>query len=185
MNTLVILALIKTLTQEVNLLEFQLAQLEASSSVAVVTTTPIVFPAAYHQWTPPASTPTTTTQSQTLGAAESTSSCSLSATEVGDTNNPQTDIQWTLNGLPTSTMGQVNTVAIDLESRGCGPNAVVSQGEYGGICYETSTMDSMNLENQQTGPFPGQNETLGGGWFQSITANFDGTICSVTPNPHQ
>jgi hypothetical protein len=183
MNTLILLALIKALTQEVNLLELQLAQQQASSSVIVATTTPI-FPPAYHQWTPPVSTPTTT-QSQTLGAVEPTSSCSLTATEVGDTNNPQTDIQWTLNGLPTSTIGQVNTVAIDLEARGCGPNAIVSQGEYGGICYETSTMDSMNLENQQTGPFPGQNETLGGGWFQSITANFDGTICSVTSNPHQ
>ena len=88
MNTLILLALIKALTQEVNLLELQLAQQQASSSVIVATTTPI-FPPAYHQWTPPVSTPTTT-QSQTLGAVEPTSSCSLTATvETVAAPNPQ------------------------------------------------------------------------------------------------
>jgi hypothetical protein len=48
MNYIAMLALLKALTQEVNLLELELAQLEASSSVAVATTTPIVFPT----WTP-------------------------------------------------------------------------------------------------------------------------------------
>lgn len=89
MNTLILLALIKALTQEVNLLELQLAQLEASSTVAVVTTTPIVFPT----WTPTTTNQRTqvinpapllgATQEQTSTPDVSITSIQLTASGVG------------------------------------------------------------------------------------------------------
>jgi hypothetical protein len=177
MNTLILLALIKALTQEVNLLELQLAQLEASSTVAVVTTTPIVFPAIQTStWTPSTWNPSATEQTSTplLGDAEPTASCALTATNVGDDNSPQTYMTWTLNGLPTSTMADVQGVRIN-----------VNPWDYSSSTHQFSvlatTTENWHLQNEPVGAFPNQNILLVSGWFQSLTADFNGTDCSVNP----
>ena len=177
MNTLILLALIKALTQEVNLLELELAQLEASSSVAVVTTTPIVFPAIQTStWTPSTWNPSATEQTSTplLGDAEPTASCALTATNVGDDNTPQTYIQWTLGGLPTSTIGNVQAVQINVNPWNYDPTT----HQFNPLSTSTRTW---NMQNEQTGAFPGQNTDLVSGWYQSLTADFNGTDCSVNP----
>jgi hypothetical protein len=237
MNYIAMLALLKALTQEVNLLEVELAQLEASSSVAVATTTPIVFPSSTNVTvnvgaTPIPNTETNANYSQAtgtwvcydpsdgrgyvvagniaVGAGEcsgefmpesqysamftgnsssnpsqpsvalttSTASCSLTAQNEGDDTSPQTYITWTLNGLPTSTMADVQGVRIN-----------VNPWDYSSSTHQFSvlatTTENWHLQNEPVGAFPNQNILLVSGWFQSITADFNGATCSVTPNPQQ
>jgi len=173
MNPLVLIALITALKQEVVLLETELAQQQAQVQLVapsitntsidnnvVATTTPVV----YQIYTAPVINPV---QNQpVLGDASPT--CTITATTVGDSSTPQTYIQWTLSGLPTSTIGNVMGV------------------EYtnGGLNDATSSYQHlMNLQNVGSGPYPNQNTALAGRWFQSMTADFGGATCSVIPEP--
>ena len=155
MNTATILLLISLLTKQVNLLEQELAQQQA-----VVATSTYVAPI----YNPPVTQ--NPTGQPVLGDVQTSTpeSCTITAQTEGSSSTPQTYITWTLDGLPTSTIGNVMGVM------------------YNG--NETSTYEHvMNLINQPTGPFPNQNTTLSGRWYQSLTADFGDATCSVTPEP--